>query len=104
MKSYDEEKIQEKIIAVMVQEDQLDAEEAWDISFHLLDWLYDLEQLVAFYGDPEKYSNKEVKWILTNFLVHAPNHLAAASKLYTGFPVSDVFGVNAIFEIDPDED
>ena len=37
------------------------------------------------------------------FLVHAPNHIAAAAKLLTGFPVADVFCVGAVREdIAPD--
>jgi hypothetical protein len=43
-------------------------------------------------------SDAEVSEMLMGFLVHVPNHLAAASKLYTGMPVTDIFGVNATSE------
>jgi hypothetical protein len=38
--------------------------------------------------------------LLIQFLVHAPNHLAAASKMLTDIPVTDVFGVGALEETD----
>jgi hypothetical protein len=44
----------------------------------------------------------EVGKLLTDFLVHVPNHVAAAGRLYTGIPVTDTFGVSATTE-DSDE-
>jgi len=58
------------------------------------DWLEDLDAYVRFCAD-RAGSDAEVSQILTDLLVHVPNHVAAASKLYTGVPVSDVFGVGA---------
>ena len=43
-------------------------------------------------------SDAEVGQLLTDFLVHVPNHVAAASKLYTGVPVTDIFHVRATSE------
>ena len=37
---------------------------------------------------------------LGGYICHVPNHLAAC-KLYSGFPVSDVFGVSATDEKQP---
>lgn len=37
------------------------------------------------------------------FLIHVPNHLAAASKLMLDIPVTDVLGVGAVTET-PEED
>jgi hypothetical protein len=67
-----------------------------DSGFHMLDWIEDLERLVAFYENPDEYSNEQVDDLLMDFLIHAPNHLAAAAKLYADYPVSDLFGVGAI--------
>ena len=36
------------------------------------------------------------------FLIHVPNHLAAASKIGLDIPVTDVFGVNSISESNED--
>ena len=43
-------------------------------------------------------SDAEVSQLLISFLVHVPNHVAAASKLYTDIPVTDIFGVGATSE------
>jgi hypothetical protein len=43
-------------------------------------------------------SDAEVSELLIGFLVHVPNHVAAASKLYTDVPVTDIFGVGATSE------
>jgi len=44
---------------------------------------------------PERFSREEIRRGLADFLVHAPNHVIAAAKLY-GHPVKDVFGVGAL--------
>jgi len=54
--------------------------------------------LGRFFAAPDQLSDPEVQQLLVQFLVHVPNHLAAASKLATGIPVSDVFGVGATTE------
>jgi hypothetical protein len=36
-------------------------------------------------------------------LIHVPNHIAAAAKLYAGFPVSDIFEVGAVAPLDSSE-
>jgi hypothetical protein len=41
-----------------------------------------------------------VNRLVLGFLAHVPNHLAAASKLLTGIPVTDIFGVGATSEDD----
>ena len=69
-----------------------------DIAFHLTDWLQDLEAYYRFCSDPDSMSDEQVSQLLTGFLVHVPNHVAAASKLLTGVPVTDVFGVGATSE------
>jgi hypothetical protein len=43
-------------------------------------------------------SDAEVDELLRCFLLHVPNHVAAAGKLFTGVPVTDVFGVGAVSE------
>ena len=55
----------------------------------------DLAALQAFYAAPEGHSDSQVRDLLMRFLLHAPAHLAAASRLYTGEPFADVFGLGA---------
>ncbi len=67
-----------------------------DIAFHMIDWYKDLDRLVKLFEDPNAVGSEEIERLLMDFLVHVPNHLAAASKLMLGFGVSDVFKVGAI--------
>ena len=67
-----------------------------DIAFHMTDWLDELRALVDWYENPERASDAQVRATLTAFLVHAPAHIAAAAKLYTGYPVTDVFDIGAV--------
>ena len=76
-------------------------DDAVDVGFHMYDWLSDLEKFWAFTQDPDSLTLKELDTMLTNFLIHAPNHIAAAAKLYTGDGLVDVFEVG-IFEDDED--
>ena len=68
---------------------------ARDIAFHVTDWKLDAAFIVALHLFPERFTAQEIKEGVTNLIVHAPNHLAAAAKL-AGYPVADVFGVGAI--------
>lgn len=67
-----------------------------DVAFHMTGWLVNLERYYDFCLHPEKYSAEEINRILMDFLIHVPNHVAAASRLLTGIPVSDVFGVGVV--------
>ena len=69
-----------------------------DIAFHMTDWLSDLERLYDYCKAPDALTTDETVELLTGFLIHVPNHLAAASKLLTGIPVTDVFDVGATCE------
>src|SRR5687767_6511528 len=87
--------IRDRIAHVARSEAELFPEIASDIAFHLTDWLDDFEALYRFYADPSSLDDKRAQELLFRFLVHVPNHLAAASKLLTGIPVTDIFQVGA---------
>jgi hypothetical protein len=74
---------------------ELPAQNAYDLAFHLSDWRADAAFLLALHLAPERFTAEEVKEGVTQFLVHAPNHVAAAAKL-SGWPVEDVFGIGAL--------
>lgn len=97
---FDKTKIEEKIISYCISELEFEIEKSADISFHMTDWLEDLEKLVAFYQEPSKFSTEELDNILFGFLVHVPNHIAAAAKLLTEFGVSDIFNVGAVERVE----
>jgi hypothetical protein len=88
--------IRERIAAVAESEAELEPGAASDVAFHMTDWLNDLSAFVAFCRAPESRTMEHVNEMLIAFLAHAPNHLAAAAKLYADFPVSDIFGVGAV--------
>ena len=69
----------------------------------MTDWLDDLEEYRSFATDPATLSDEEVNELLIRFLIHVPNHLAAASKLFNDMAVTDVFSVGAT-ESDDDQD
>lgn len=68
---------------------------ASDIGFHMTDWQSDAGFVVALHLFPERFTIEEVRAGIVNFLIHAPNHIAAAAKL-TGYPITDVFEVGAL--------
>ncbi len=68
------------------------------IAFHMTDWTENLKEWVKFCQSPSALSDEEVRRILVGFLVHVPNHVAAASKLALDKPVQDIFDVGAVVE------
>jgi hypothetical protein len=64
---------------------------ARDVAIHMTDWIADLEGYIAFCEITNDFLPAQIDRILTNFLVHAPNHIAAAGKLYADMVVKDFF-------------
>lgn len=98
MASIDGAAVRERIYHLALRDSGLPESVARDVAFHMTDWLSDLESYVAFCQNPRTYSDAAAARLLLQFLVHVPNHLAAASKLYADIPVSDVFEVGATSE------
>lgn len=98
--SLDPESVRKAVEAALLQAEAAPPEACRDIAFHLTDWLEDLEAWQEFCANPEAYGAAEVNRLLTDFLVHVPNHLAAASKLLLDIPVTDIFGVGATGEVE----
>jgi hypothetical protein len=88
--------IRERIAAVAASEAELELGAARDVAFHMTDWLNDLSAFVAFCEAPESHTAEQVNEMLLAFLLHVPNHVAAAAKLYADCPVSDIFGIGAV--------
>lgn len=70
--------------------DEIDETIASDISFHLSDWYDDARFMVALQLFPERFTQDEISTGVMAFLIHVPNHVAAAAKLH-GLPVEDIF-------------
>jgi hypothetical protein len=95
---FDADQVRKCIVTAAVSEAELSPHAADEVALHLTDWLEDLEAFVSFCRSPTSYTPEQVNELLLAFLIHAPNHLAAAAKLYADLPVQDVFGVGAITE------
>ena len=95
MNEIDSLAVQARIAEVARREAELPDAVADDVAFHMTDWLEDLDAYVRFCADPSRMSDAEIDELLAHLLLHVPNHLAAACKLYTGVPVTDIFGVGA---------
>ena len=93
--TYDTDKIQ-KALREAFTEMELDPEKIDDAIFHMVDWLDDLEKWSQFCKNPASLSAEELGDMVMSFLIHVPNHVAAAGKLVTDIPVSDIFDVGAI--------
>jgi len=93
--NYDCDTIAAKIEEALIETDWTPRDLSHDVAFHMTDWLDDLSTLQAFYASPETYTSSQIVDLLTRFLLHVPNHVAAAGKLLTGEPVADIFDVGA---------
>jgi hypothetical protein len=93
---YNHEEIRKKIEDSLNQVGEYSAEQTKSIAFHMTDWLDDLSDLCEVYQDPERHQAKAVEETLMRFLLHAANHIIAASKLMTGLSVTDVFEAGAL--------
>jgi|AraplaCL_Col_mMS_1032034.scaffolds.fasta_scaffold00484_3 hypothetical protein len=92
----DKERIRARIEFVAKTEAGLSLAQAREAAFHLTDWLDDMAAFADFLRRPDDVPAVEINARLLKFLAHAPNHLAAAAKLYADLPVSDVFEVGAV--------
>jgi hypothetical protein len=70
---------------------------AHDIAFHLSDWASDAAFIVAVQLFPERFTSVEIARGVNRFLIHVPNHVAAAAAL-SCHPVEDIFEVGALGE------
>jgi hypothetical protein len=69
---------------------RLSKSQAHDIAFHLTDWENELYDLGTLFYHGGSLTDEQAESLLTSFLIHAPNHIAAAARL-AGFPVRDIF-------------
>jgi len=70
-----------------------------EIAFHMTDWDHDVDDLIKLYEQPEALNDDEILKLVIGFLIHVPNHVAAAKKLAGVGPMEDIFKVG-LFEED----
>ena len=97
--SYDVEKIRKGIQQSLAESGIAPAELRKDIAFHMTDWLDDLFLFNQFCENPSSFDSEAINHALVIFLTHAPNHLAAASKLFLDIPVTDIFNVGSTSDV-----
>lgn len=95
MSAIDINAVRDRIYQLSHEREGLSEDVSYDVAFHMTDWADDLEALFDFYKDPQSMGDEELSRLLTDVLIHVPNHLAAAAKLFAGAPVKDIFGVGA---------
>lgn len=95
--TYETQKIEEALILAF-KSLELDNQSIDDAVFHMTDWLSDLKVWNKFCETPDSLNPEELSELVMGFLVHVPAHVAAASKIVTGLPVSDTFGIGATSE------
>ena len=69
------------LITDVLAED-FDMEIARDIAHHLVDWNSDAAFMVALLLWPDRFTKDEISQGIYTFMPHAPDHLAAAAKLF----------------------
>lgn len=97
--SYQSDKLKVAIDRALIDHGMELDEKRQAIVFHMTDWIDDLSAVNHLFSDPDVYDGDEIHQVLVRFLTHVPNHLAAASKLFLGIPVTDVFDVGSTTEI-----
>jgi len=75
--------------------ESFDEKTSHDIVFHMTDWSDDAAFMAALLLFPERFTADEVRHGIMDFIIHVPNHVAAAAKLHD-FPIQDTFGVGAL--------
>jgi hypothetical protein len=97
---FDDIKIRSAIAKAVGSAGDLSVNDADAVAFHMVDWLSEFQSLLKVFLTPESISSEELNRVLMQFLLHAPAHIVAAAKLYTGEPVADVFEVGATKSLD----
>ncbi len=90
----------ERLAEVLTQ--RFDPETAYEIAFHLSDWNSDAAFITAMHLFPERFTEDEIADGVDAFLIHAPNHIAAAAQL-ARHPVRDIFEVKVRFHVEADD-
>jgi len=67
-----------------------DEKDAHELAFHLCDWGWDAAFIIAMHMCPDRFLEDEIEAGVGLFLIHAPNHLAAACRIY-GVDMQDIF-------------
>jgi hypothetical protein len=87
----DQKRISGQIANAICEESGLSRPKCEEIAFHMTDWLDEFSRLREFYLPPDSYSTDKIYSLVLEFLIHAQEHIAAASDLLTDIPVERIF-------------
>jgi hypothetical protein len=84
-----------QVVLALRHERFLNKTQAEEAAFHLLDWIANLQELVALFRS-RQWDPESAQRVLISFLSHSPHHLTVAYKIVFSEPVTDVFNVGAV--------
>lgn len=69
---------------------QLTGEQAREFSFHMTDWLQDMEDLRLAFGTVHDVDDEYLFSVVLKFLLHAPAHIVSAASTMTGETADEI--------------
>lgn len=87
--------LHKKIVDALMADGYLSEAAADEAAFHMTDWVADLADLNRLFAK-KTWDPVTANEVLNDFVVHAPNHLAAAYRILLGRPLTDVFELGAV--------
>jgi len=85
------EKIAEYISNALQKKMGLHPKQANETAFHLTDWLEELESFYLTVNECKTLTEQQISDNISNFLIHAPEHIVRASKIVTGLEIENIF-------------
>lgn len=85
-----EEIFANRITEYLVKTRNIEPDVAWEIGFHLTDWLGDLDDFLRI-ENVKRWGSVTPRYAITNLLVHATAHLMAAHRLLLKNRAEDIF-------------
>lgn len=79
-----------RITEYLVKTRNLKPDVAWEIGFHLTDWLGDLDEFLRI-ENMKRWGSVTPRYAITGFVVHATAHLMAAHRLLLKNRAEDIF-------------
>ena len=76
--------VQAKLEELIIDRAELTSEQAKEFSFHMTDWLQDMEDLRFAFEAIHDVDDEALFSVLLRFLLHAPAHVVSAAALMTG--------------------
>lgn len=73
-----------KLEELIIERAELTGEQAKEFSFHMTDWLQDMEDLRAAFESIREVDDEFLFSVVLRFLLHTPAHIVSAASAMTG--------------------